>query len=550
MKRIKAFLAALLLSMAGVLSLNVGQVLAATCTWTGATNDNFNTAANWSGCGSGVPQTGDNITFDVSSLTGDKTLNNDITSLSVATITFTGTNASGYRYEITGNALTVTGGIVANAPAPIKVPLTLGASQTWSGSSYIMVGTFADPKNISMGSSNLTVTATGGLFAYSVLSGSGNLIATSEITLAKSSPSWTGATSIGTAGSVSIDEVDGLGTSGAVTIASGGELSLCGPNGGTVSNPISVAGDGSGFGAIRSFTGCGGGGEGGDTSAAKVVFSGALTLTADTTVYPQDEIKFTGALSGNYTITVKGGAAGSLVLAGSSNTTKTSNGTYKAAVETITVEEGDNQPNTVVSVGNNQTYVIKGVRGDTTVSVGGVLKGTGTVGALNVFGKVAPGLSPGCLSSGNLVLNAGSAYEFEVGGTTACSGYDQIKVTGTVQAAGDLTVTLFNGFKPAKGQVYTIIDNDGTDAVTSTFTGLAEGATFTANGYVYKVSYVGGSGNDVTLTVMNVPATPDTGFAMIQANPLASALAMVAAGGALLFLARRFKPARATARRR
>src|SRR5688572_5083993 len=153
MKRMKAFLAALLLSVAGLTSLNVAQVFAATCTWTGATNDNFNTATNWSGCGSGVPQTGDNITFDVTSLSAFKTLNNDISSLSVATITLTGTNSSGHSFEITGNDLTITGGVVANAPVSLKVALTLGASQTWSGSSSVTVGTFIAPKNISLGTS-------------------------------------------------------------------------------------------------------------------------------------------------------------------------------------------------------------------------------------------------------------------------------------------------------------------------------------------------------------------------------------------------------------
>ncbi len=549
MKRVKAFLAALLLSVAGIMSLNVAQVFAATCTWTGASNDNFNTAGNWSGCGGGVPQTGDNITFDVTSLSAYKTLNNDITSLSVATITYTGTNANGYSFEITGNALTITGGVVANAPVSLKVPLTLGASQTWSGTSSVDVGTFIAPKNISLGSSNLTVTAALGVFANSVISGSGNLIANGDLILSQSSPSRTGTTTIGASGSVSMDKADSLGTSGAITVASGGTLNLCGLNGATVSNPISVGGSGDGFGAIVAVPACGMGGAG-DTTVAKAILSGAVTLTANTVVSPANELKLTGALSGDYTITVKGGSEGSLVLAGSSNTTKTPNGTYKAAAETFTVEEGDSQPNTAVSVLNNQTYIIKGVRGDTTVGTGGILKGTGKVGALNVFGKVAPGLSPGCLSSGDLIFNAGSTYEFEVGGTAACSGYDQIKVTGTVQLGGNLTVTLFNGFKPVKGQTYTIIDNDGNDAISSTFTNLAEGATFTANGYVYKVSYVGGTGNDVTLTVMNVPTSPDTGFSMIQASPLTSALAMVAAGGALFFLARRMRPAKATARRR
>lgn len=553
MKKVKAFLAALVLSVAGVLSLNAGQAFAATCTWTGASSDSFNTAGNWSNCGSGVPQAGDNITFDITSLSANKTLTNNITSLSVATITFTGTNSNSYGFTITGNALTITGGVVANAPAKFDVPLTLGASQTWSGSSYIMVGDYSTARNISMGSSNLTISAESA-YLYSVLSGSGNLVASGNVYPSKSSPSWTGATSISANGSVSIDEADGLG-SGAITIAAGGYLSLCGMEGATISNALSLAGDGDSYGAIRAYTGCGGGGSGGGVDAtlpAKAVLGGAVTLTGNTVVSSQNELKLTGALTGAYTIKLKGGSTGSLVIASSNNTSQTPNGTYVAEQETITIDEGDNQPGTAVSIGVNQTYIIKGVRGDTDVAVGGTLKGTGTVGALNVSGKVAPGLSPGCLNSGNLTLNQGATYEFEVGGTTACSGYDQIKVTGTVQASGSLIVSLYNGFKPVKGQTYTIIDNDGSDAVTSTFTDLAEGATFTANGYVYRISYVGGTGNDVTLTVMNVPASPDTGFAMLQANPIASMVAMVAAGGALLFLARRFKPARAraTVRRR
>src|SRR6187431_1579524 len=108
MKRMKAFVAALLLSVSSLMMLNVSQVLAATCTWTGASSDNFNTAGNWSNCGSGVPQTGDNITFDNTSLSADKTLNNNITSLSVATITFSGTGS--YTFKLSGNGITTTAG--------------------------------------------------------------------------------------------------------------------------------------------------------------------------------------------------------------------------------------------------------------------------------------------------------------------------------------------------------------------------------------------------------------------------------------------------------
>src|SRR5262249_197908 len=149
--------------------------------------------------------------------------------------------------------------------------------------------------------------------------------------------------------------------------------------------------------------------------------------------------------------TLMGGSAGSLVIASSNNTSLTPNGTSTAPAETFTVKAGDDQPNTTVDVLNNQTYIIDGIRGDTTVPPGGTLKGTGKVGSLSVSGKVAPGHSPGCLSSGDLSFEASGTYEFEIGGKTVCTQYDQIKVTGVVAAGGTLSTAIVNNFKPAKG---------------------------------------------------------------------------------------------------
>jgi hypothetical protein len=50
--------------------------------------------------------------------------------------------------------------------------------------------------------------------------------------------------------------------------------------------------------------------------------------------------------------------------------------------------------------------------------------------------------------------------------------------------------------------VITLIDNDGTDAVSGTFAGLPQNAVVTAGGARYRISYTGGTGNDVTLTVV------------------------------------------------
>ena len=47
--------------------------------------------------------------------------------------------------------------------------------------------------------------------------------------------------------------------------------------------------------------------------------------------------------------------------------------------------------------------------------------------------------------------------------------------------------------------VFTIINNDGADAVSGTFNGLAEGGTITFNTVTLYITYTGGDGNDVVL---------------------------------------------------
>ena len=113
----------------------------------------------------------------------------------------------------------------------------------------------------------------------------------------------------------------------------------------------------------------------------------------------------------------------------------------------------------------------------------GRLEGSGTiVGALsaNSGATVAPGNSPGTLNTGNFDLQSGATLEIEIGGVNAgntASDHDQVNVTGTVTLAGILDVSQFNSFTPSVGDQFTIISNDGADAVSGTFSGLPEGST-------------------------------------------------------------------------
>ncbi|MEZ5433026.1 MAG: hypothetical protein R3F31_18085 [Verrucomicrobiales bacterium] len=65
------------------------------------------------------------------------------------------------------------------------------------------------------------------------------------------------------------------------------------------------------------------------------------------------------------------------------------------------------------------------------------------------------------------------------------------------------------------GSTIVLIANDGTDAVTGTFTGLLEGATVVDDdGGADVISYVGGTGNDVVL----FSGTPDTNIDLTGAS--------------------------------
>jgi hypothetical protein len=95
--------------------------------------------------------------------------------------------------------------------------------------------------------------------------------------------------------------------------------------------------------------------------------------------------------------------------------------------------------------------------------------------------------------NGALVLGAGATFSTSLLNIA----YGRINVTGTVTLGGTLNVVRETPQLPGPAQ---IIVNDGTDPVVGTFAGLPEGATMLVNGATYRISYVGGTGNDVTLT--------------------------------------------------
>lgn len=283
-------------------------------------------------------------------------------------------------------------------------------------------------------------------------------------------------------------------------------------------------------------------------------WSGAATLLSDATVNvgTKTTVNYTGAISGaGFALARDTYSAGTFNFTPSSNNTTSQVGIQVNPVKTTPLD-GDTADYT--SVAENETASLNGTRRGVSVFAGGVLKGSGTLTdrlTVNADGTVAPGNSPGCLTVDTIGLYG--IYQFELGGATPCTGYDQIVVKNATNAVSavnldsastTLTTSRYNDYTPKQGDVFTIIDQAGTALVTGTFKDLPEGATFEQNGIVFKISYVGGDGNDVTLTVQNVPTAPNTGAMVLWTNPML--IAGVAVFGALILAGL----ARMTAKRR
>ena len=118
-------------------------------------------------------------------------------------------------------------------------------------------------------------------------------------------------------------------------------------------------------------------------------------------------------------------------------------------------------------------------------------------------GTLAPGIGTGPLSTQTVTFVSGSTFSVVLTASPG-SGYGQLGVTGAVSLGG-ATLSVSRGFLPDNGAAFTLISNDGTDAVVGTFAGLAEGAVLSIGGRNFALTYAGGDGNDVVLTA--VPTT-------------------------------------------
>lgn len=496
MRRIKRLLSVVSAGIVSVSSLfvlaPVVHAAADTCTWTGLGGDtNFTTAANWTGCDNGtVPESGDSLIFPFT--VTEFTPNNDIVGLSIAGITFNGVSPGGTacandNYDITGLGLTLAGNVTISHTGSCDYSASQGISApvTVSGVVYINGTTSSLEEDFSLINSTVT--------------GSGSLIARGARLDVRN-----------------VNQSVALGVESMATLF----YSVADCTNPVIASNVSFADNAKVY--VGALSPCN----------TFTINNAALSLDA---AFDADyaEVTIGSLITNGYELTVQQGSATKVFVNSS-----TLEGEYMATTYNA------NSPGTAINASEKTRITVSGTYGTTTVDKLAYLKGAGTVGALTVLsgGFLSPGNSPGCLNSGTLTL-AGT-YEVEIQGVTACTGYDQTNVTGVVDVTGGTLNLATTSFVPTGGQKFVIINNDSNDAVTGTFTGLAEGATTVDGGVTYTISYVGGDGNDVELTVTAVnaaaiPGAPNTGFALLTSNPLATLIGSLLAAAGLGLLARR-----------
>ena len=412
--------------------------------------------------------------------------------------------------------------------------LDLSANNTYAGATTINAGAIEVENDHALGSAVGSTTVASG--AALLLNGS-NLSLTENLTISGTGLSGSGALGV-VSGSTSLNGTLTLAANSQINVASGSSLAVAGviddgANGYDLAisqaassrttlagNNDAYAGDVSVNAGFLKATHSNAFGDPAVSSAVSVNSGASLELAGGITLPATKSLQLNGVPVSNSSkvINVSGDntIAGPISLASNnesfdvaSGDTLTISGAISGSVDFDKngdgrmVLSGTNANTGNVNVGAGILQVDGSLATSAKVFVDGTLKGTGTLPMVQIsaIGTLAPGNGPGVITTGSLLTESGSVFSVELNGATVGTQYDQDDVTGSVTLA-DATLSISLGFIPTTGDVFTIINNDSNDAVSGTFNGLAEGSVITVGRQQFQISYVGGSGNDVTLTAL------------------------------------------------
>jgi autotransporter-associated beta strand protein len=411
-------------------------------------------------------------------LSGNNTFTNGVT-LTLGQLNINSATALG-----TGT-FSINGGTIDNTSGS-AITMSSNNAQTWGGgfgfigTSDLNLGTGA----VNLSGSRIITTTTGDLTIGGVVSGAHQLTVTGTGTLTLSGANTYSGGTVLSSGQLNINSATALGTN---TFAiNGGTIDNTSGSAITFTNNIAQT-----WGGDFTFIG----------SNALSLGTGVVTLSANRIVTISASTLTEGGIIAGAAISLTEAGAGTLAVTGSN--------TFSGG---LTISGGTYLANDAAGSGTGS--------GAVTVNSGGTLGGTGTASGavtVNSGGTLAPGngATTSIFKTGNLTLASGSNLDIVLNGNTAGTGYDQVSVTGTVNVTGS-TLALSGTRTAHDGTLLTIITNDAADAITGTFSGLAEGGTTIFSGVTYTATYQGGTGNDAVLTAD--PAAT-TGAVVADNNP-------------------------------
>ena len=229
----------------------------------------------------------------------------------------------------------------------------------------------------------------------------------------------------------------------------------------------------------------------GSIEGSGTVFLGANNLTVGSNNL---NTKFSGVISGD--------SGGALTKVGTGKLVLSHRNTYTGGT---TIKRGKLMVNNIggSGTGSGPVQVDGGWLGGKGIIAGAVTVGTGSgSGAVLAPGYVHGLGSPGALTiQSALTFSVDATYNVDVNSSNATA--DEVVANGvTINSGAQFSFADLGSGTLTPGTVFTVINNTAATPIAGTFSNLPDGSIFTSNGNTYQVSYQGGDGNDLTLTVI------------------------------------------------
>lgn len=455
--------AASLLTVLVILMMASLPLSAAIVTWTGTVDSNWGTGGNWDT--TAIPAPDDHIVFPANAVILRPNPVNNLGAYSLNSITIVG------AYTITSSTKLTTPTINASATATLAAPLGIppGQSLTIIQETFIATLTLS---GIISGTGQVTVNGPG----FIAFTGS-------------QANTYTGLTFVGNTGKLRLARTGVESIPADLTVFAGGKVVI-------------------------------------DAASSQIHYSSLVTVNGEL-----DMSLATGLDSGTDNETIGGLAGTGAVELGTrtlgcylSPTNPTYSGVLVGTAASsfrkhglFTQKLSGSSPNllgTTVVNGGALTVLGPQPSSDITVTDGTVLlANSASVGSISMTGtsNLSIGNEPPFVNqstSENLNLSSTSRVDVFTGST---AGNSTLSVVGSVVLSSAALTVNTDVQPPGPNVTIKIIDNDGsTDLVSGIFASLPQGAEITSSGatpITFTISYVGGDGNDVTLTSLSSAPT-------------------------------------------